>query len=156
MQVWHTDKGQLILKANCQAMNSSKNWTNEFVFTTMRSVFIRFLEEIECTKKTFKITWPLGINGFDLKINGIIYLTQKIWKNLNHVSFFGISNLSAQPIPSYFTTFGLDWLVNPKWLPQLSFFFQFFKDFLSFIFRHVDSVREEGHNGLFWIKNVTI
>ena len=27
-------KGQLISKANCQAMNSSKKRTNEFVFTT--------------------------------------------------------------------------------------------------------------------------
>ena len=28
-------KGQLISKANCQAMNSSKKRTNEFVFTSM-------------------------------------------------------------------------------------------------------------------------
>ena len=27
---------------------------NEFVFTTMRFVFVRFLEEIEDTKKTFQ------------------------------------------------------------------------------------------------------
>ena len=47
-------KGQLISKANCQAVNSSKNRTNEFVFTTMRRVFVRFLEEIEDTKKTFR------------------------------------------------------------------------------------------------------
>ena len=46
-------KGQLISKANCQAVNSSKKRTNEFVFTTMRHVFVRFLEEIEDTKKTF-------------------------------------------------------------------------------------------------------
>ena len=48
-------KGQLILKANCQAVNSSKKRTNEFgFFTTMRRVFVRFLEEIEDTKKTFR------------------------------------------------------------------------------------------------------
>ena len=47
-------KGQLISKANCQAVNSSKKWTNEFVFTTMRLVFVRFLEEIKDTKKTFR------------------------------------------------------------------------------------------------------
>ena len=35
-------KGQLISKTNCRAMNSSKKWTNEFVFTTMRHVFVRF------------------------------------------------------------------------------------------------------------------
>ena len=47
-------KGQLISKANCQTVNSSKKRTNEFVFTTMRRVFVRFLEEIEVTKKTFR------------------------------------------------------------------------------------------------------
>ena len=46
-------KGQLISKANYQAVNSSKKQTNEFVFTTMRLVFIRFLGEIEGNKKTF-------------------------------------------------------------------------------------------------------
>ena len=43
--------GQLILKANCQAVNSSKKETNEFVFTTMRRVFVYFLEEIEDSQK---------------------------------------------------------------------------------------------------------
>ena len=38
-------KGQLISKTNCHAMDSSKKRTNEFVFTTMRRVFVRFLEE---------------------------------------------------------------------------------------------------------------
>ena len=38
-------KGQLISKANCQAVDSSKKRTNEFVFPTMRRVFVRFLEE---------------------------------------------------------------------------------------------------------------
>ena len=47
-------KGQLISKANCQVVNSSKKRTNEFVCTTMRRVFVRFLEEIEDTKKTFR------------------------------------------------------------------------------------------------------
>ena len=47
-------KGQLISKANCQAMNSSKKQTNEFIFTTMRRIFVRFLEEIEDIKKTFR------------------------------------------------------------------------------------------------------
>ena len=47
-------KGQLISKANCQAVNSSKKQTNEFVFTSMRRIFVRFLEEIEDTKKTFR------------------------------------------------------------------------------------------------------
>ena len=52
---WVDYKGQLISKANCQAVNSSKKQTNEFIFsTTMRCVFVRFLEEIEDTKKTFR------------------------------------------------------------------------------------------------------
>ena len=52
-------KGQLISKANCQAMNSSKKRTNEFVFTTMRSFFVRSFRslEIEDTKpKPFEIS----------------------------------------------------------------------------------------------------
>ena len=47
-------KGQLISKANCQAGNFSKNQMNEFIFTTMRRVFVRFLEEIEDTNKTYR------------------------------------------------------------------------------------------------------
>ena len=55
MQLLSADaKGQLILKANYQAVNSSKKRTNEFVFTTMRRVFVRFLEEIEDSKKAFR------------------------------------------------------------------------------------------------------
>ena len=49
-------KGQLISKANCQAVNFSKNQMNEFIFTTMRRVFVRILEEIGDTKKPFEIT----------------------------------------------------------------------------------------------------
>ena len=47
-------KGQLISKANCRAMNSSKKQKNEFIFTIIRRVFVRFLEEIEDTKKAFR------------------------------------------------------------------------------------------------------
>ena len=43
-------KGQLISKTNCQGVNSSKKQTNEFVFTGMQRVFVRFLEEIEDIK----------------------------------------------------------------------------------------------------------
>ena len=38
-------KGQLISKANCQAEDSPKKRRNEFVFTTVRLVFVRFLGE---------------------------------------------------------------------------------------------------------------
>ena len=47
-------KGQLISKANCQAEDSPKKRMNEFVFTTMRHVFVHFLEGINDTKKTFR------------------------------------------------------------------------------------------------------
>ena len=47
-------KGQLISKANCQAVNSSKKQTNEFIFTSMQRVFVCFLEELEDFKKTFQ------------------------------------------------------------------------------------------------------
>ena len=42
----HRPKGELISKANCQAMDSSKKRTNEFVFTTMRCVLIEISMEI--------------------------------------------------------------------------------------------------------------
>ena len=35
-------------------MNSSKERTNEFVFTSMQRVFIRFLEEIEDARQAFR------------------------------------------------------------------------------------------------------
>ena len=44
---------QLILKENCQAVNSSKKQTIEFVFTSMQHVFVHFLKEIEDSKQTF-------------------------------------------------------------------------------------------------------
>ena len=47
-------KGQLFSKANCQAEGSSKKQTNEFVFTSMRRVSVRFLEESSARKKTFR------------------------------------------------------------------------------------------------------
>ena len=55
-------KGQLILKANCQAMNSSKKRTNQLVFTTERVVFVRFLEEIEDAKTLSKLTDTFSTN----------------------------------------------------------------------------------------------
>ena len=54
-------KGQLISKATCQAVNSSKKQTNEFIhFYYYATHFRSFLEEIEDTKKNpFEIIWPL-------------------------------------------------------------------------------------------------
>ena len=62
-------KGQLISKANCQAEDSSKKQTNEFVFTSMRRVFVHFLEESSARKKRFEIIWPLIItSAYDMNI----------------------------------------------------------------------------------------
>ena len=47
-------KGQTKSKLFFQADVSSKKRTHEFNFTTMRLIFVRFLEEIEDTKKTFR------------------------------------------------------------------------------------------------------
>ena len=50
---------------HCQAEDSSKKWTNEFVLTSMRRVFVRFFEESSPRKKTsrdyltFSITYCL-------------------------------------------------------------------------------------------------
>ena len=57
-------KGQLILKAICQAEDSSKKWTTEFVFTSKWRVFVRFFEESSARKKRFEIIWPLEITNF--------------------------------------------------------------------------------------------
>ena len=51
---WQGSKGQKMSKWIFQDDVSSKKRTNEFDFTTMRLVFVRFLEEIEDTKKTFR------------------------------------------------------------------------------------------------------
>ena len=49
-----SSKGQLISKAYYQAMNPSKKRMKEFIFTTMRRVFVRFLEEIIFNKNKFR------------------------------------------------------------------------------------------------------
>ena len=43
-------KGQLISKADCQAEDFPKKRTKEFVFTSMRRVFVRFFGRILCQK----------------------------------------------------------------------------------------------------------
>ena len=90
-------KGQLILKANCQAVNSSKKRMNEFVFSSMRRVFICFLEEIEDSKKAFwnyltfreyLFTTPDAVK---IKERARIFKWFKEWN-----SFFVISNTVQQ------------------------------------------------------------
>ena len=53
-QILLLPKGQLISETNCQAMDSSKKQTNEFVFTSMRRVFVRFFEESLCLTIYFR------------------------------------------------------------------------------------------------------
>ena len=55
-------KGQLILKANYQAEDSSKKRMKDFVFTSMRRLFVRFLEESSARNKRFRdyLTFKLG------------------------------------------------------------------------------------------------
>ena len=48
-------KGQLISKKIVKAEDSSKKRTNEFVFTSMRRVFVRFFEEFSARKNRFEI-----------------------------------------------------------------------------------------------------
>ena len=55
MQTIEKFKGQLTSKKNCQAEDSPKKRMNEFVFTTMRRVFVRFLGESSARKKHFEI-----------------------------------------------------------------------------------------------------
>ena len=49
-------KGQLISKANCKAEDSSKKRTNELVFTSVRHVFVRFLEESLARKNVSRLS----------------------------------------------------------------------------------------------------
>ena len=72
-------KGQLISKANYQAVNSSKKWTNEFVFTTMRRVFLGFLEEIEDAKQAFRNYLTFSTILFHFKQNNIWHFFNTIW-----------------------------------------------------------------------------
>ena len=51
---WANSKGQLILKWFLGSSISSKKRMNEFVFTSMRHVFVCFLEEIHDPKKPFR------------------------------------------------------------------------------------------------------
>ena len=69
-------KGQLISKRNSQAEGSPKKRTNEFVFTSMRRVFVRFLGESSARKKTFRDY--LTFSMFFCSQNETISLSAKI------------------------------------------------------------------------------
>ena len=61
-------KGQKKLKLFFQANVSSEKRTKEFNFTTMRLVFVRFLEETLAWKFHFHFVWPLKVFSFVGKI----------------------------------------------------------------------------------------
>ena len=47
-------KGQIISKGLLVSTNSPKKQMNEFVFTSTKNSFVRFLGEFEDTKKSFR------------------------------------------------------------------------------------------------------
>ena len=57
-------KGQLISKTNCQTKDSPKKGTNEFIFTSMRCVFVHFLGESSARKKNISRLSDLYIIRF--------------------------------------------------------------------------------------------
>ena len=63
-------KGQLISKRNSQAEDSPKTRTNEFVFTSMRRVFVCFLGKSSARKKSFRdyltFNTTFGIRGHSI------------------------------------------------------------------------------------------
>ena len=63
-------KGKLMSKANRQAKDSSKKRTNEFIFTSMQRVFVRFLEESSARKKMFRdyLTFSVYRTGLHQKL----------------------------------------------------------------------------------------
>ena len=70
-------------------MNSSKKQMNEFVFTTMRRVFVRFLEEIEDSKKAFRnyLTFSAFIQ-LHLAFHEILKTLGEITRMVNQMKFF--------------------------------------------------------------------
>ena len=55
---WKIWKGQLILKANCQAVNSSKKQMNSFLQVCDVISFV-FWKKLKTPKRHFEIIWPL-------------------------------------------------------------------------------------------------
>ena len=54
IDIFLVSKGQIISKGPLVSSNSPKKWTNEFVFTSMRRVFVCFLGESLARKKSFR------------------------------------------------------------------------------------------------------
>ena len=86
-------KDQLISKENCQAVNSSKKQTNEFIFTSMPRVFIRFLEEIEDSKKGFRNYLTFSLD-FPYSVTTLEAARIQIMQN-QHWSCFGMFDIQS-------------------------------------------------------------
>ena len=103
----------MISKANYGILNPSKKWTNKFVLTSMRLVFVCFLQEIEDSKKTFAPSKWQEVNKHrkfddDFHIRNQLEFTCRIWDD-SPISFktmiFSLQsfwNWSAKPIPRNF------------------------------------------------------
>ena len=75
-------KGQLISKRFLGSSISSKKRTNEFDFTTVILVFVRFLEEIEGIIKPFRnymtFSKPCEFESF-MKVSGLLHLFEIVY-----------------------------------------------------------------------------
>ena len=81
-----SSKGQLISKAKCQAEDSSKKRTNEFVFTSMWHVFVRFLGESSARKKTFR-------DYLTFTFESSFFISNFVWQSMSiHFIVLGIHN----------------------------------------------------------------
>ena len=92
-------------------MNSSKKRTNEFVFTTMQCVFIRFWEEIEDAKKTFRnyLTFNVLENRLQIDTGG------KLKTNVKRQNSIGNSSSRALLLEvqsSKKATFCVGWVLS--------------------------------------------
>ena len=76
-------------------MNSSKKWTNEFIFTTMQRVFVHFLEEIEDSKKAFRNYFT-----FKRKFTFVSNSAPKAISKRKHCRFYRILHLIGPSIKS--------------------------------------------------------
>ena len=82
-------KGHLTSKADCQAEDSPKKRTNEFVFTSVRHVFVRFLGESSARTKTFRDYLTFKIMSFLQKMSKLVArFRNKICFSQNNVLYF--------------------------------------------------------------------
>ena len=95
-------KGKLISKWFMRSSISSKKRTNEFVFTSMRIVFVRFLEEIDDLKKPFRNLLTFTVCDFTISI---LKSTQCLFVCLSfYLTPFPWINLRAKYIYGFFLT----------------------------------------------------